>query len=72
MIKEIEGVKYVPVDLAAQLASPKGFRKIFESKMSQSKTYLKAYEETEELHVCVFQIRKYSCYQSFATSNKTK
>lgn len=72
MIKEIEGVKYVPQSIAAQLYSPKGFRKIFESKLCQEKTYKQSYEETEALHECVFEIRKYSCYQSFAVASRRK
>jgi hypothetical protein len=70
MIKEIDGVKYVPQSLAIQLHTYIGFNKIFESKLSSEKTYLQSYEETEQLHVCIFKMRRYSGWQSFANARQ--
>lgn len=71
-ITTVQGQQFARLDFIQKLYSSKGFKELFDNNLSQNKTYLQSYEELETIHTQIFGIRRYSCYQSFITSQKKK
>jgi len=48
-----------------RLSTPAGFFDEYEKHVKESKTYIDAYERTEQEYQKIFFRRRYSCYDSF-------
>lgn len=53
------------LEITREMSTTKGFCKLFNEHLSHTKTVIRAYEMTEEVHEDLFGKRKFSSYNSF-------